>query len=65
MIIELLAMLKKELDVCIVLVTHDVSIAKSADRYVTLNYGKIINERRFRDLLRVKRIKRIKKNYYI
>jgi len=25
------------------LVTHDVSIAKSADRYVTLNYGKIIN----------------------
>ena len=45
-IIELLKKSNKEFNQTIILVTHDENIAKEADRIITINDGKIVNDER-------------------
>ncbi len=47
-IIELLKKSNKEFEQTIILVTHDESIAKEADRIITINDGKIVKDEKIR-----------------
>ena len=47
-IIELLKKANKEYGQTIILVTHDESIAKEADRIITINDGKIVEDKKIK-----------------
>ena len=47
-IIELLKKSNKEFEQTIILVTHDESIAKEADRIITINDGKIVKDEKIK-----------------